>query len=71
VDDTFLTARDSLFQPHRSITAHRRGLERGLMYFLTGVRDTARVAMEDSRSLDDLYHRCRAVMDQKKRTPTA
>jgi len=42
-----------------------------LVYFLTGVRDTARVALDDTRSLVDLYHRYRAVMDQKKRTPTA
>lgn len=42
-----------------------------LIYFLTGVRDTAREALEDTRTLVDLYHRYRLIMDQEKRIPSA
>lgn len=42
-----------------------------LIYFLTGVRETAREALEDTRRLVDLYHGFREVMDQEKRVPGA
>lgn len=42
-----------------------------LVYFLTGVRDTAKEALQDTRALVDLYHGYRAVMDRGKRVPGA
>lgn len=42
-----------------------------IMYFLTGVRDTAREALVDTRTLVDLYQRYRQIMAQEKRVPTA
>ena len=42
-----------------------------LIYFLTGVRDTAREALEDTRTLVDLYHHYRLIMDQERRIPGA
>ncbi len=42
-----------------------------IAYFLTGVRDTAREALEDTRQVIDLYHHYRHLMDQGKRVPSA
>lgn len=42
-----------------------------LAYFLVGVRDTARDALEDTRRLTDLYQRHRRTLDQAKRPPGA
>ncbi len=42
-----------------------------LMYFLTGVRETAKEALEDTHQLVDLYHHYRKLMDQEKRVPGA
>lgn len=42
-----------------------------IAYFLTGVRETAREALEDTRCLIDLYQRNRQIMDREKRVPGA
>lgn len=42
-----------------------------VVYFLTGIRDTAREALEDTRQVTDLYHHYRRLMDQEKRVPGA
>jgi len=42
-----------------------------LTFFLTGVRDTAKVALKDTHDLVDLYHHYRGIMDQNKRVPSA
>ncbi len=42
-----------------------------ITYFLTGVRDTAREALEDTRKLVDLYQHYRRLMDETKRLPSA
>ncbi|MFV1995827.1 MAG: Fic family protein [Verrucomicrobiales bacterium] len=42
-----------------------------ITFFLTGVRDTAREALADTRALVDLYNRYRAIMDNSKRVPSA
>jgi Fic family protein len=42
-----------------------------LTYFLTGVRDTARDALADTRAITDLYQKHRALLDASKRPPTA
>ena len=40
-----------------------------VVYFLVGVRDTAKDALEDTHKLVDLYHEYRRLMDQGKRIP--
>jgi Fic family protein len=42
-----------------------------IAYFLTGVRETAREALTDTRALIDLYHHYRALMAREKRVPGA
>lgn len=42
-----------------------------VVYFLTGVRDTAREALADTQRLVDLYQEYRRTMDQEKRVPGA
>lgn len=42
-----------------------------IFYFLSGVRETARKALTDTRALVDLYHGFRRLMDREKRVPGA
>lgn len=42
-----------------------------ITYFLTGVRDTAAEALDDTHRLVDLYQQYRTLMDQAKRAPGA
>ncbi len=42
-----------------------------IVYFLSGVRDTAKDALLDTHQLIDLYQHFRGIMDKEKRVPTA
>ncbi len=66
------------FEKHRDdyyrhlLTISTRGdWHEWLIYFLTGVRDTARDALADTHAITDLHHHYRSILDASKRPPTA
>jgi Fic family protein len=62
--------RDEYYQHLLSVSTQGTWKE-WLTYFLTGVRDTAAEALDDTHRLMDLYQKYRTLMDQEKRVPGA
>jgi len=62
--------RDDYYRNLLAVSTHGAWNE-WITYFLTGVRDTAKDALEDTHKLVDLYHHYRRLMDQGKRVPGA
>lgn len=62
--------RDDYYRHLLAVSTHGAWNE-WLDYFLTGVRETAKEALHDTRQLVDLYQGYRQLMDQGKRVPGA
>lgn len=62
--------RDEYYR-HLLAISTRGDWQEWLIYFLTGVRDTARDALADTHAITDLHQHYRSILDSAKRPPTA
>jgi Fic family protein len=62
--------RDEYYRNLLAVSTHGAWKE-WIVYFLTGVRETAKEALADTRRLVDLYEQYRSMMTQQKRVPSA
>ncbi len=62
--------RDNYYQ-HLLAISTRGAWQEWLIYFLTGVRDTARNALADTKAITDLHQHYRSILDGAKRLPVA
>ncbi|MEO5712873.1 MAG: Fic family protein [Luteolibacter sp.] len=62
--------RDEYYR-HLLAISTRGDWQEWLIYFLTGVRDTARDALADTLAITDLHQNYRSILDTSKRPPTA